>query len=100
MLLVGLGVGRANNSAHLCYSLIRITTICAATRTHTLDAIYTTQIETLLTSGDSAGHPVPDDPSALTPLPHYLPIPFPYSGRFSGGMVQKLRALQQPEVGS
>jgi hypothetical protein len=54
----------------------------------------------LHTSGDSAGHPVPDDPSALTPLPHYLPIPFPYSGRFSGGMVQKLRALQQPEVGS
>eukprot|EP00962_Isochrysis_galbana_P034563 scaffold11717_cov123-Isochrysis_galbana.AAC.1 len=29
-----------------------------------------------------------------------LPIPFPYSGRFSGGMVQKLPALQQPEVGS
>eukprot|EP00962_Isochrysis_galbana_P021544 scaffold6356_cov118-Isochrysis_galbana.AAC.5 len=52
-------------------------------------------IETLLTSGDSAGHPVPDDPSVLTPLPHYLPIPFPYSGRFSGGMVQKLRALLQ-----
>eukprot|EP00962_Isochrysis_galbana_P018806 scaffold5448_cov113-Isochrysis_galbana.AAC.1 len=53
-----------------------------------------TKIETLLTSGDSAGHPVPDDTSALTPLPHYLPIPFPYSGRFSGGMgmVQKLRA--------
>eukprot|EP00962_Isochrysis_galbana_P011798 scaffold3334_cov139-Isochrysis_galbana.AAC.5 len=37
-------------------------------------------IETLLASGDSAGHPVPKDPSALTPLPHYLPIPFPYSG--------------------
>eukprot|EP00962_Isochrysis_galbana_P015314 scaffold4394_cov113-Isochrysis_galbana.AAC.20 len=55
---------------------------------------------TLLASGDSAGHPVTNDPAALAPLLHYLPIPFPYSGRFSGGMVQKLRALQQPEVGA
>eukprot|EP00962_Isochrysis_galbana_P013289 scaffold3785_cov115-Isochrysis_galbana.AAC.1 len=28
---------------------------------------------TLRASGDSAGHPVPKDPSALTLLPHYLP---------------------------
>eukprot|EP00962_Isochrysis_galbana_P035486 scaffold12174_cov121-Isochrysis_galbana.AAC.12 len=49
-------------------------------------------IETLLASGDSAGHPVLNDPSALTPLSHYLPIPFPfpYSGHdSSGGVVQK-----------
>eukprot|EP00962_Isochrysis_galbana_P017609 scaffold5060_cov123-Isochrysis_galbana.AAC.6 len=41
---------------------------------------------------------MPNDHSALTPLPHHLPIPFPYSGHFRWGMVQKLRALQQPDV--
>eukprot|EP00962_Isochrysis_galbana_P036967 scaffold12855_cov124-Isochrysis_galbana.AAC.1 len=30
----------------------------------------------LRASGDSAGRPVPKDPSALTPLPHYLPTSF------------------------
>eukprot|EP00962_Isochrysis_galbana_P010690 scaffold2973_cov114-Isochrysis_galbana.AAC.4 len=36
-------------------------------------------IETLRASGDSAGHPVPEDPSALTPLPHYPLSPHPFS---------------------
>eukprot|EP00962_Isochrysis_galbana_P047018 scaffold19093_cov139-Isochrysis_galbana.AAC.3 len=60
--------------------------------------LQTVAIETLRASGDSAGHPVPKDPTALTPPPHYLPTPFPYSGHFLWGDGSKLRALQQPGV--
>eukprot|EP00962_Isochrysis_galbana_P032094 scaffold10517_cov113-Isochrysis_galbana.AAC.4 len=69
-------------------ALVRGEHICSTSRLLPLPLsiyLHVSLIETLLTSVDSAGHPVPDDPSALTPLPHYLPIPFPYSGRFSGG---------------
>eukprot|EP00962_Isochrysis_galbana_P026315 scaffold8150_cov116-Isochrysis_galbana.AAC.11 len=60
--------------------------------------IYIILDRTLRASGDSAGHPAPEDPTALTPLPHYLPTPFPYSGHFLWGGGSKLRALQQPGV--
>eukprot|EP00962_Isochrysis_galbana_P057969 scaffold30612_cov129-Isochrysis_galbana.AAC.1 len=54
--------------------------------------------ETLLASGDSAGHPGPKTLLLSLPFPIISPSLFLIQATFSGGMVQKLRALQQPEV--
>eukprot|EP00962_Isochrysis_galbana_P042785 scaffold16082_cov110-Isochrysis_galbana.AAC.6 len=56
-------------------------------------------IETLLASGDSAGHPGLKKTLLLSlPFPIISPPLFLIQATFSGGMVQKLRAPQQPEV--
>eukprot|EP00962_Isochrysis_galbana_P004329 scaffold1198_cov116-Isochrysis_galbana.AAC.11 len=57
----------------------------------------------LHTSGDSAGHPVPDDPSALTPLsPIISPSLFLIQAALAGGWFKSCVHYNslQPEVGS
>eukprot|EP00962_Isochrysis_galbana_P040681 scaffold14781_cov113-Isochrysis_galbana.AAC.5 len=58
------------------------------TKGRSQDKLLGLPIETLLTSGDSAGHPVPvpDDPSALTSLPHFIsPSLFLIQAALAGG---------------